>query len=84
MRPANEGFWIERGVPLPPENHRQHNAAKGGRPPHLPWYRLEPGDSVLVPTAEDAEAGRLWATRNNRAFVVAKQPFTGWRVWCKA
>jgi hypothetical protein len=79
------GFRVERGIPLPPANHRQRNSALGGRPPHFPWHRLEPGDSVLVPSAEDASAGRLWATRNNRAFVAAKQPdSTGWRVWRKA
>jgi len=78
-------FVVEKGVPIPADNHRQQNGHKGGRPPHLPWHRLEPGDSVLVQTPEDAGAGREWARRHARAFVVAKQPdSTGWRVWRKA
>jgi hypothetical protein len=85
MTSGNDCFLVEHGIPLPADNYRYQNALKGGRTPNLPWHRLEPGDSVLVPSAEDASAGRLWATRHARTFVVAKQPdSTGWRVWRKA
>ena len=69
---------IDRGIPIPPSDPR-----KKGRPLKWQWDLLEVGDSTMVESANQARTASLWASRNGRRFISAKQAAAplGWRVW---
>ena len=77
MRTLNCGYlwkrsWrvIEKGIPLPPRQSKYREIAQ----------QMEPGDSMLFQTEQEAYALRHWLTGHGMSAATRKMR-DGWRVW---